>query len=82
MASVRFADLQSRPTEFLDFTSLTLDELALSQILVCWRYAVSSPLSRCPLRGQGVELFGRTAALLTTPFKLPLAQHVHELNAG
>src|SRR5467141_2426181 len=26
MASVRFADLQSRPTEFLDFTSLTLDE--------------------------------------------------------
>src|SRR3989442_4782695 len=27
MASVRFADMQSRPTEFLDFTSLTLDEL-------------------------------------------------------
>jgi hypothetical protein len=26
MASVRFTDLQSRPTEFLDFTSLTLDE--------------------------------------------------------
>src|SRR4249920_3629619 len=26
MASVRFSDLQSRPTEFLDFTSLTLDE--------------------------------------------------------
>src|SRR5947208_8952620 len=26
MASVRFADLQSRPTEWLDFTSLTLDE--------------------------------------------------------
>jgi hypothetical protein len=25
MASVRFADLQSRPTESLDFTSLTLD---------------------------------------------------------
>ena len=24
MASVRFADVQSRPTEFLDFTSLTL----------------------------------------------------------
>src|SRR5262249_37121006 len=31
MASIRFADLQSRPTEFLDFTSLTLDEF---QILV------------------------------------------------
>jgi hypothetical protein len=26
MAGVRCADLQSRPTEFLDFTSLTLDE--------------------------------------------------------
>jgi hypothetical protein len=26
MAGVQFADLQSRPTEFLDFTSLTLDE--------------------------------------------------------
>jgi hypothetical protein len=29
MAGVRFADLQSRPTEFLDFTSLTLDEFPL-----------------------------------------------------
>src|ERR1051326_8223300 len=26
MAGVRFTDLQSRPLEFLDFTSLTLDE--------------------------------------------------------
>ena len=26
MAGVRFADLQSRPTEFLNFTSVTLDE--------------------------------------------------------
>ena len=26
MASVRFTDVQSRPTEFLDFTSLTFDE--------------------------------------------------------
>src|SRR5713101_3707508 len=26
MANIRFADMQSRPTEFLDFTSLTLDE--------------------------------------------------------
>ncbi len=26
MASLRFTDVQSRPTEFLDFTSLTLDE--------------------------------------------------------
>jgi hypothetical protein len=26
MASIRFTDVQARPTEFLDFTSLTLDE--------------------------------------------------------
>ncbi len=26
MSSVRFTDVQARPTEFLDFTSLTLDE--------------------------------------------------------
>ena len=26
MASGRFADMQSRPVEFLDFTSLTLDK--------------------------------------------------------
>ena len=26
MANVRFTDVQARPTEFLDFTSLTLDE--------------------------------------------------------
>src|SRR5215472_2266225 len=29
MAHVQFADLQSRPTDFLDFTSLTLDEFQL-----------------------------------------------------
>src|SRR6266487_4539159 len=29
MAGVRFADLQSRPAEFLDFTSVTLDEFQL-----------------------------------------------------
>jgi hypothetical protein len=29
MAHLRFADVQDRPTEFLDFTSLTLDEFQL-----------------------------------------------------
>ena len=29
MAHVQFADLRSRPTEFLDFTSVTLDEFQL-----------------------------------------------------
>ena len=46
MAGLRFADLQSRPTEFLDFTSLTLDEFrhlvppfetAFQAHLVAWR---------------------------------------------
>jgi hypothetical protein len=31
MAALRFADMRFRPTEFLDFTSLTLDEF---QILI------------------------------------------------
>jgi hypothetical protein len=29
MAGVRFTDVQTRPTEFLDLTSLTLDEFQL-----------------------------------------------------
>src|SRR5881227_1858709 len=46
MAGLRFADLQSRPTEFLDFTSLTLDEFqqlvppfeaAFQAHMVAWR---------------------------------------------
>src|SRR5262245_43635674 len=46
MASVRFTDLQSRPTEFLDFTSLTLDafqqlvppfEAAFQARMATWR---------------------------------------------
>ena len=48
MASVRFADVQSRPVEFLDFTSVTLDELqqlvppceaAFHAHLAAWRLA-------------------------------------------
>ena len=27
MAGLRFTDVQARPTEFLDFTSVTLDEV-------------------------------------------------------
>ena len=34
------------------------------------------------LRSQCVELFGRTAARLTSSCKLPFTQHVHELDAG
>ena len=54
----------------------------LSQILGCRRCEAYFPLLVWLLRGQGVELFSRTAALLTAPCKLPCAQHVHQLNAG
>jgi hypothetical protein len=46
MASVRFTDVQARPTEFLDFTSVTLDEVqqlvppfeaAFQEHLAAWR---------------------------------------------
>jgi hypothetical protein len=46
MAHVRFADLQSRPTEFLDVTNLTLDEFqqrilpfeaAFQERMAAWR---------------------------------------------
>ena len=48
MASIRFTDVQARPTEFLDFTSLTLDEFqqlvppfeaAYQAHLAAWRLA-------------------------------------------
>ncbi len=39
------------------------------------------PSSVRGLRGQGVELFGRTAALLNSVFKLPFSQHVHQFDA-
>jgi hypothetical protein len=47
MASLRFTDVQSRPTDFLDFTSLTLDEFqqlvppfeaAFQAHMVAWRF--------------------------------------------
>ena len=40
------------------------------------------PLSVWQLRGEGGELFGRGEALLHSIFKLPFAQHVHQLDAG
>jgi hypothetical protein len=40
MVGLRFADMRLRPTEFLDFTSLTVEEF---QILI--------PLSLCRLKG-------------------------------
>ena len=42
MASVRFADVQSRPTEFLDFTSLTCD-FSHSAVGISSHYVAVSP---------------------------------------
>ena len=46
MAGLRFTDLQSRPIEFLDFTSVTLDEfqqLGLGQDLADTVYWTETP---------------------------------------
>src|SRR5712691_8004100 len=50
MASVRFADLQSRPTEFLDFTSLTLDEF--QQLLAPFEAAFQAHIAAWRLDGR------------------------------
>src|SRR5947209_1184723 len=66
MAGLRFPDLQSRPTEFLDFTSLTLDEFhqlvpsfeaAFQAHMAAWRLDGKPRTTRrftvyenCPLR--------------------------------
>src|SRR6266571_4202154 len=66
MAGLRFTDLQSRPTEFLDFTSLTLDEFqqlvppfetAFQARMTAWRLDGKPRTARrftvyehCPLR--------------------------------
>jgi len=65
MAGVRFADLQSRPTEFLDFTSLTLDEF---QALVppC-AAAFQAPMAAWRLDGKP-----RTARRFTVYHNCPL----------
>jgi hypothetical protein len=50
MASVRCADLQSRPTEFLDFTSLTLDEF--QQLVLPFEAAFQAYMAAWRLDGQ------------------------------
>src|SRR6476620_5600130 len=50
MAGVRFADLQSRPTEFLDFTSLTLD--AFQQLVPPFEAAFQAPMAAWRLAGK------------------------------
>jgi Helix-turn-helix of DDE superfamily endonuclease len=73
MASIRFTDVQARPTEFLDFTSLTLDEFqqlvppfeaAFQAYLAAWRLDGKPRTSRrftvyknCPLPTPEDRLF-------------------------
>src|SRR5947208_16540202 len=50
MASVRFADVQSRPVEFLDFTSVTLDEL--QQLVLPFEAAFQTHMAAWRLDGK------------------------------
>jgi len=81
MATVQFADMQSRPTEFLDFTSLTLDEFqelippfeaAFQAPMAAWRLdrqpRTARPLSvyqHCPLPTPEDRLFFLLTSLKT-----------------
>ena len=73
MAHVRFTDVQDRPTEFLDFTSVTLDEFqllvppfesAFQAHMAAWRLDGKPRIARqfsvyknCPLRTPEDRLF-------------------------
>jgi Helix-turn-helix of DDE superfamily endonuclease len=50
MASVRFADMQDRPAEFLDFTSLTLDEF--QQLIPSFEAAFQTHMATWRLDGK------------------------------
>jgi hypothetical protein len=65
MASVRFADVQDRPTEFLDFTSLTLDEF--QQLVPPFEAAFQAHMAAWRLEGKP-----RTARQLSVYTNCPL----------
>src|SRR6266404_2325852 len=50
MANLRFTDVQTRPTEFLDFTSLTLDEFP--QLIPLFEAAFQAHMAAWRLDGQ------------------------------
>jgi len=66
MASIRFIDLQGRPTEFLDFTSLTLDEF--QQLVPPFEAAFQAHMVAGRLDGKP-----RTARRFTVYTNCPLA---------
>ena len=65
MASLRFTDVQTRPTEFLDLTSLTLDEF--EQLIAPFEAAFHAHLAAWRLDGQP-----RTARRFTVYKNCPL----------
>jgi hypothetical protein len=65
MASVRFSDVQARPTEFLDMTSLTLDEF--QQLVPPFEAAFQAPMAAWRLDGKP-----RTARRFTVYENCPL----------
>jgi len=65
MASIRFTDVQARPTEFLDFTSLTLDEF--QQLVAPFEAAYQAHLAAWRLDGKP-----RTARRFTVYKNCPL----------
>ena len=65
MASLRFTDVQTRPTEFLDLTSLTLDEF--QQLIAPFEDAFHAHLAAWRLDGQP-----RTARRFTVYKNCPL----------
>ena len=66
MAGVRFTDVQARPTEFLDLTSVTLDELQL--LVPPFEAAFQAPMRAWRLDGKP-----RTARRFTVYQNCPLA---------
>src|SRR5467141_736447 len=86
MASVWFADMPSRPTEFLDFTSLTLDEFqqlvppfeaAFHAHMATWRLDGRPRTARqfavdktCPLPTPADRLFFLLTSLKTYPLQV------------
>src|SRR6266516_1697113 len=86
MAGLRFADLQSRPTEFLDFTSLTLDEFqqlvppfeaAFHARMAAWRMDGKPRTARrftvyqnCPLPTPADRLFFILVSLKTSALQV------------
>src|SRR6266487_7151518 len=86
MAGLRFADVQSRPTEFLDFTSLMLEEfqilispfeVAFQAHMAAWRFDGTPRTARrctvykhCPLPTPEDRLFFLLTSLKTSALQV------------